>query len=110
MLDEAGEVDAPSVSRVLLCSGKIYYDLLAARQERKVEHIAIVRVEQLYPFMHSQLEDILRRTDLVRLVGRRVKLNRRDVDWEQIREWLERSWRACAPPRLTKLMRVAEEF
>lgn len=39
-----------------------------------------------------------------------VKLNRRDVDWEQVREWLERSWRACAPPRLTKLMRAADEF
>jgi len=39
-----------------------------------------------------------------------VKLNRRDVDWDQIREWLERSWRACAPPRLTKLMRAAEQF
>lgn len=31
-----------------------------------------------------------------------MKLNRRDVDWEQVAEWLERSWRACAPPRLTK--------
>jgi phosphoribosylglycinamide formyltransferase 1 len=39
-----------------------------------------------------------------------VKLNRRDVDWEQVRDWLERSWRVCAPPRLTKLMRAAEEF
>ena len=39
-----------------------------------------------------------------------VKLNRRDVDWDQVREWLERSWRACAPPRLTKLMRAADEF
>lgn len=39
-----------------------------------------------------------------------MKLNRRDVDWSQVREWLERSWRACAPPRLTKLMRAADEF
>ena len=39
-----------------------------------------------------------------------VKLNRRDVDWDQVAEWLERSWRACAPSRLTKLMRAADEF
>jgi phosphoribosylglycinamide formyltransferase-1 len=39
-----------------------------------------------------------------------VKLNRRDVDWDQVSDWLERSWRACAPPRLTKLMRAAEQF
>jgi phosphoribosylglycinamide formyltransferase 1 len=39
-----------------------------------------------------------------------VKLNRRDVSWDEVRDWLERSWRACAPPRLTKLLRVADEF
>jgi len=61
MLDEAGRFRCAGVSRVLLCSGKIYYDLLAAREERKAGHIAIVRVEQLYPFMHAQLGDILLR-------------------------------------------------
>ena len=39
-----------------------------------------------------------------------IRLNRRDVDWDHVGEWLERSWRACAPPRLTKLMTIAEEF
>jgi phosphoribosylglycinamide formyltransferase-1 len=39
-----------------------------------------------------------------------LKLNRRDVDWGEVADWLERSWRACAPPRLTRLMRVADEF
>lgn len=39
-----------------------------------------------------------------------IKLNRRDVDWDQVTDWLERSWRASAPPRLTKLMRVADAF
>lgn len=39
-----------------------------------------------------------------------IKLNRMEVDWAQVGEWLARSWRACAPPRLTKLMRAAEEF
>jgi phosphoribosylglycinamide formyltransferase-1 len=39
-----------------------------------------------------------------------VILNRRDLDWDMVREWLERSWRAVAPPRLTKLMDVADRF
>jgi 2-oxoglutarate dehydrogenase E1 component len=38
------------VRRVVLCSGKVYYDLLQARRERKIDDVAIVRVEQLYPW------------------------------------------------------------
>jgi phosphoribosylglycinamide formyltransferase-1 len=39
-----------------------------------------------------------------------LKLNRPDADWDEVREWLERSWRACAPSRLTRLMSAADEF
>jgi 2-oxoglutarate dehydrogenase E1 component len=44
--------DPKSVRRVLLCTGKVYYDLVAAREERKASDVAIVRIEQLYP-MHK---------------------------------------------------------
>jgi 2-oxoglutarate dehydrogenase complex dehydrogenase (E1) component-like enzyme len=49
------------VTRVVFCSGKVYYDLLAAREERKAEHVALVRVERLYPFAAQQATDILAR-------------------------------------------------
>ncbi len=39
-----------------------------------------------------------------------VILNRPDVDWDQVEEWLERSWRATAPARLTKLLDAADQF
>ncbi len=39
-----------------------------------------------------------------------LKLNRPDTDWDQVREWLERSWQTAAPPRLTRLMRAADQF
>ena len=39
-----------------------------------------------------------------------IRLDRRGVDWDHVADWLARSWRACAPPRLTKLLRVADEF
>ncbi len=52
-----GEVDAKidpkKVKRVLACSGKVYYDLVNARKERDATDIAIIRVEQLYPFPHK---------------------------------------------------------
>jgi len=50
VIGEVDAIDAQKVSRVILCCGKIYYDLLAARREQKLDHIAIVRIEQLYPF------------------------------------------------------------
>ena len=50
VIGEVDPIDPKKVSRVVLCSGKIYYDLLAARRERQLDHIAIVRIEQLYPF------------------------------------------------------------
>ena len=55
IIGEIDELDAKKVKRVILCSGKVYYDLLAARRERKINDIAIVRVEQLYPFPKDEL-------------------------------------------------------
>lgn len=39
-----------------------------------------------------------------------IRLDRPGVDWDHVAGWLQRSWQACAPPRLTKLMHVSEEF
>jgi 2-oxoglutarate dehydrogenase E1 component len=59
-----GEIDGlepKEVSRIVACSGKVYYDLLAARRERRLDHIAIIRVEQLYPFPHKQFAAEMKR-------------------------------------------------
>ncbi|MDR0633709.1 MAG: 2-oxoglutarate dehydrogenase E1 component [Azoarcus sp.] len=53
VIGEIDALDAEAVRRVVLCSGKIYYDLLAVRRERDLRHIALVRIEQLYPFPDS---------------------------------------------------------
>ncbi len=52
------DVDSPqedSVRRVVLCSGKVYYELLEKRREQQVDDIAIIRIERLYPFPEAQL-------------------------------------------------------
>ncbi len=55
-----GETDSAikpaKVKRIVFCSGKIYYELRAARRERKQENAAIIRVEQLYPFPHDYIK------------------------------------------------------
>jgi 2-oxoglutarate dehydrogenase E1 component len=52
-------VDKKAVTRVVLCSGKVYYDLLQAREEQNLGHVALVRLEQLYPFPKVELREIL---------------------------------------------------
>ena len=48
--------DAKKIRRVVLCTGKVYYDLVQAREERKTSDVAIIRVEQLYPFPADALQ------------------------------------------------------
>ena len=61
ILDDPAALDPARVTRVLMCSGQVYYDLLAAREERKIDHVAITRLEQMYPFPSSGVEAILAR-------------------------------------------------
>jgi 2-oxoglutarate dehydrogenase E1 component len=59
ILDETDDLDCDKVQRVILCSGKVYYDLRAARRERGIDNIAIIRIEQLYPFPEDDLLAVL---------------------------------------------------
>jgi len=53
-------LEAEEVKRVVLCSGKVYYHLLEAREEREQTDVALVRIEQLYPFPEDDLRAALK--------------------------------------------------
>jgi len=57
VLDDEAGIESPRC--VIFCSGKIYYDLLARREESDVSDVAIVRIEQFYPFPVQQLKEIV---------------------------------------------------
>lgn len=61
ILDDVSGVDPASVRRVLLCSGRVYYDLEQARETRGANDVHIVRLEQLYPLDVNRLAELLGR-------------------------------------------------
>lgn len=59
VLDDPDVENKRDVKRVILCAGKVFYDLRAERRERGIEDIAIIRLEQLYPFPEAELLQVL---------------------------------------------------
>ena len=59
VIAEVDDVANNAIKRVVLCSGKIYYDLYNKRQEEGITDIAVVRIEQLYPFPSDDLQQEL---------------------------------------------------
>jgi 2-oxoglutarate dehydrogenase E1 component len=61
LIDEIEPIAADKVRRVVVCSGKVYYELVAQRRELKRKDVALLRLEQLYPFPHQRFADALAR-------------------------------------------------
>lgn len=59
VIGEIDPIQASAVQRVIFCSGKVYYDLLEERRKRDIQNIAIIRVEQLYPFPQEEMAAVL---------------------------------------------------
>jgi len=60
VIGENEKLDAKKVRRVIVCSGKVYFELLAYRREQQRNDIAIVRLEQLYPFPHEDFKAVFK--------------------------------------------------
>lgn len=62
LIEETAKIDATDkVRKVILCTGKVYYDLFEAREARKINDVALIRLEQLYPFPKAELSAELKK-------------------------------------------------
>ncbi|MEL7374700.1 MAG: 2-oxoglutarate dehydrogenase E1 component, partial [Pseudomonadota bacterium] len=88
VIDEPDDIDAPSIQRVVFCSGKVYYDIIERREKEGVDDVAVVRVEQLYPFPVDELANVLSRYRNAETVIWCQEEPRNQGAWYQIRHRL----------------------
>ncbi len=89
VIDDVDDVKPAAVGRVVLCSGKVYFDLLKARRDAKVDKVAIVRIEQLYPFPSDEYEAIVRKYSHAREIVWCQEEPQNQGGWYQIRHRLQ---------------------
>ena len=90
VIPDAELQNTQKVKRVVFCSGKVYFDLVAARRERGIDDIAIVRLEQLYPFPHDQFKiEIDRYKDAKEIVWCQEEPGNQGA-WHRIQHYLQR--------------------
>jgi 2-oxoglutarate dehydrogenase E1 component len=92
VIDEIDPISPIRVTRVLFCSGKVYFDLLEARREHGIEDIAIVRIEQQYPFPLDDVRAVLDRYP-----------HARSIIWVQEEPRNQGAWRYMQSHRNLKL-------
>jgi 2-oxoglutarate dehydrogenase E1 component len=66
VIDEVDDLSPSNVKRVVMCSGKVYYDLLEQRRKDEQIDVAIIRIEQLYPFPHGEIGEIVNKFEHVK--------------------------------------------
>jgi 2-oxoglutarate dehydrogenase E1 component len=89
VIDEIDDIKPSAVTRVVLCSGKVYFDLLKARREAKTDSVAIVRIEQLYPFPSDEYAAILHKYSNAREIIWCQEEPQNQGSWYQIRHRLQ---------------------
>jgi len=87
LIDELDNLDPAPITRLVFCSGRLYYDLLRARRTQENKDIAIIRIEQLYPWPDLELAELL---------ARYPKVN--DIVWAQDEPQNQGAWRYAAYP------------
>jgi 2-oxoglutarate dehydrogenase E1 component len=89
VIDEVDAIDSAAVQRIVFCSGKVYYDLLEQRRAEHLDNVAIVRIEQLYPFPSEEYSGILDRYAAARDIVWCQEEPQNQGAWYQIRHRLQ---------------------
>ena len=89
VIGEIDDLPAEDVSRVVFCSGKVYFDLLRTRRKEELRDVALVRIEQLYPFPSEEYQAILNRYPNAREVVWCQEEPQNQGAWYQIRHRLQ---------------------
>jgi 2-oxoglutarate dehydrogenase E1 component len=88
LIGEIDEIEPAKVRRVVLCSGKVYFDLLKARRAAAQDDVALIRIEQLYPFPVEEYEHAVSRYPKAELVWCQEEPQNQGA-WFQIRHRLQ---------------------
>ena len=96
VIGETDAIDAKKVTRVVTCAGKVYFDLVAARREHKLDHVSIIRIEQLYPLDDRCLAEELKKYP-----------NAKELIWAQEEPLNQGAWYA-KHHTLTKVLRKGQ--
>lgn len=97
-IPEIDDIDAKKVDRVVLCSGKVYYELLEQRRTDKLNNIALLRIEQLYPFPAERCRELLAPYS-----------NAKDIIWCQEEPQNQGAW-ITMQPYLTELLSKGQKL
>lgn len=89
LIQEIDPLEARTVTRLVACSGKVFYDLLEARRKQQLDTVAIIRIEELYPFPSRELTAVLDRYPAVREVVWCQEEPQNQGAWYQIRHRLQ---------------------
>ena len=94
VIGETEKLNAKKVKRLVFCSGKVYYDLVAERAKRAIEDIAILRIEQLYPFPHEEFREQIATYPNAKSVVWAQEEPGNQGAWHRIQHYLLREMRA----------------
>ena len=99
VIDEIDNINKSDVTRLVLCGGKVYYDLLEKRRELELNNTAIVRIEQLYPYPEQRLAEVLASYP-----------NVKELVWTQEEPKNQGAWLFIAPRLYDDVMKTGKQI